>query len=74
MIRTYFMGAYKKPREMTWVLGVLIFGCTITFGFTGYLLPWNQLSYWATVVGTEIASVIPVMGDYIKFLLRGGEG
>ena len=74
MVRTFFMGAYKKPRELTWVLGVIIFGCTVTFGFTGYLLPWNQLSYWATTVGTEISGAIPVVGNYIKLLLRGGEG
>ncbi|MBI5395126.1 MAG: cytochrome bc complex cytochrome b subunit [Verrucomicrobia bacterium] len=74
MMRTFFMGAYKKPREMTWVLGVCILGCTITFGFTGYLLPWNQLSYWATQVGTEIAGVIPWAGEYIMLLLRGGTG
>jgi ubiquinol-cytochrome c reductase cytochrome b subunit len=74
MMRTFFMGAYKKPRELTWVLGVFIFGCTITFGFTGYLLPWNQLSYWATTVGTEITGAIPWAGNYIKLLLRGGEG
>ena len=74
MMRTFFMGSFKKPREMTWVLGVFIFGCTVTFGFTGYLLPWNTLSYWATVVGTEIAGVIPFAGDYIKMLLRGGDG
>lgn len=74
MIRTFFMGAYKKPRELTWVLGVFIFGCTVTFGFTGYLLPWNQLSYWATTVGTEITGAIPVLGNYVKLLLRGGEG
>ncbi len=47
--------------------------CTITFGFTGYLLPWNQLAYWATTVGTEITSVIPIFGDYMKTILRGGE-
>jgi quinol-cytochrome oxidoreductase complex cytochrome b subunit len=74
MIRTFFMGAYKKPRELTWVLGVFLFGCTVTFGFTGYLLPWNQLSYWATTVGTEITGAIPAVGNYIKLLLRGGEG
>ena len=74
MMRTFFMGAYKKPRELTWVLGVFIFGCTVTFGFTGYLLPWNQLSYWATTVGTEITGAIPWAGDYIKYVLRGGEG
>ena len=74
MVRTFFMGAYKKPRELTWVLGVFIFGCTVTFGFTGYLLPWNQLSYWATTVGTEITGAIPLLGNYMKLLLRGGEG
>jgi ubiquinol-cytochrome c reductase cytochrome b subunit len=74
MIRTFFMGAYKKPRELTWVIGVFVFGCTVTFGFTGYLLPWNQLSYWATTVGTEITGAIPVVGAYTRTLLRGGEG
>jgi quinol-cytochrome oxidoreductase complex cytochrome b subunit len=74
MMRTFFMGAYKKPRELTWMLGVFIFGCTVTFGFTGYLLPWNQLSYWATTVGTEITGAIPLAGQYLKVLLRGGEG
>ena len=74
MIRTFFMGAFKKPRELTWVLGVFIFGCTVTFGFTGYLLPWNQLSYWATTVGTEITGAIPFVGPYLRTLLRGGEG
>ncbi len=74
MMRTFFMGAYKKPRELTWVLGVIIFGCTVTFGFTGYLLPWNQLSYWATTVGTEITGAIPWVGEYLRTLLRGGEG
>lgn len=74
MMRTFFMGAYKKPRELTWVLGVLIFGVTVTFGFTGYLLPWNQLSYWATTVGTEITGAVPVLGEYMRMLLRGGEG
>jgi quinol-cytochrome oxidoreductase complex cytochrome b subunit len=74
MVRTFVMGAYKKPREITWILGVFIFGCTLTFGFTGYLLPWNQLSYWATVVGTEVAGAIPMVGNYMKTLLRGGVG
>jgi ubiquinol-cytochrome c reductase cytochrome b subunit len=74
MMRTFFLASYKKPRELTWIIGVMILGITITFGFTGYLLPWNQLSYWGTVVGTEIAGTIPVMGDYMKTLLRGGEG
>src|SRR3990172_12227611 len=63
MTRTYFFGAYKKPRELTWFTGVLIFLTTITFGFTGYLLPWNQVAFWATTVGTESASKITLIGE-----------
>lgn len=73
MMRTYFMGAYKKPRELTWVVGVLILMVTIVFGFTGYLLPWNQLAYWATTVGTEVSGAVPVAGPWLKKLLLGGE-
>ena len=72
MIRTFFMGAYKKPRELTWVVGVLIVLVTITFGFSGYLLPWNQLSYWATTVGTEIAGAVPGIGQAIRTVMLGG--
>jgi len=73
MIRTFFMGAYKKPREVTWVVGVAIFVVTIVFGFTGYLLPWNQLSYWATTVGTEVSGAVPLVGMWLKKLMLGGE-
>jgi len=73
MARTFFMGAFKKPRELTWMVGVLIFGAVLMFCFTGYLLPWSQLSYWATTVGTEIAGSIPVLGIYLKRLLLGGD-
>lgn len=73
MMRTYFMGAYKKPRELTWVTGVFIFILTIVFGFTGYLLPWNQIAFWATTVGTESADKVPVIGGWLKYFLRGGE-
>jgi quinol-cytochrome oxidoreductase complex cytochrome b subunit len=73
MMRTFFMGAYKKPRELTWVTGALIFVLTITFGFTGYLLPWNQLSYWATTVGTGIASAVPGIGPWLSKLMLGGD-
>lgn len=72
MLRTFFTGSYKKPRELTWVIGVLLFILTLVFGFTGYLLPWNQLAYWATTVGTEVAGAIPFVGEFIKTLLRGG--
>lgn len=73
MIRTYFMGAYKKPRELTWVTGVLIFLAVISFGFTGYLLPWNQIAFWATTVGTESANKVPVVGEWLRYFIRGGD-
>ncbi len=72
MTRTYFMASFKKPREITWILGVLLFLATMTFGFTGYLLPWNQLSYWATTVGTEVIGAIPVVGQSLKEVVLGG--
>jgi quinol-cytochrome oxidoreductase complex cytochrome b subunit len=71
--RTFFMGAFKKPRELTWVLGAFIFGAVLVFCFTGYLLPWSQLSYWATTVGTEVAGSIPAAGPALKRLLLGGD-
>ncbi|MCJ7709841.1 MAG: cytochrome b N-terminal domain-containing protein, partial [Chloroflexi bacterium] len=55
LIRVYMQAAYKYPRELTWVFGAMLLMVTLAFGFTGYLLPWDQLAYWATVVGTEIA-------------------
>lgn len=73
MFRTFVMGTFKKPREMTWVVGILIFAIVLVFGFTGYLLPWNQVSYWATIVGTEITGAIPLVGEPAKTLLRGGD-
>ena len=73
MVRTYFSGAYKKPRELTWVTGVLIFILTIIFGFTGYLLPWNQIAFWATTIGTESAGKVPFIGEWLMYFLRGGE-
>jgi quinol-cytochrome oxidoreductase complex cytochrome b subunit len=72
MLRTFFYGAYKYPREMTWVTGVLLLLLTLGMGFTGYLLPWNQRAYWATTVGTAIAGSVPVVGDFILKVLRGG--
>lgn len=72
MLRTFFMGSYKKPRELTWVIGVLLFILTLVFGFTGYLLPWNQLAYWATTVGTEIVGAVPFVGEWLKTFTRGG--
>ncbi|MCO6435938.1 MAG: cytochrome bc complex cytochrome b subunit [Phycisphaerae bacterium] len=73
MIRTYFSGAYKKPRELTWVTGAILFVLTIIFGFTGYLLPWNQIAFWATTVGTESADKVPLIGEWLRYFLRGGD-
>jgi quinol-cytochrome oxidoreductase complex cytochrome b subunit len=72
MLRTFFYGAYKYPREMTWLTGVVLLLSTLGMGFTGYLLPWNQRAYWATTVGTEIAGTVPFVGDFILRVLRGG--
>ncbi|HSR19286.1 MAG TPA: cytochrome b N-terminal domain-containing protein [Anaerolineales bacterium] len=72
MLRVFFYGAYKYPREATWITGVLLLLIVLGFGFTGYLLPWDQKAYWATVVGTRIAGVAPFVGDYILRIARGG--
>lgn len=72
MLKIYFAGIYKAPRELNWVTGVTLFMLTMGFSFTGYLLPWTQLSYWATVIGTEAPAAMPVMGPYTKMLLLGG--
>lgn len=73
MLRVIFLGSYKYPREVTWFTGVALFLITIGFGFTGYLLPWDQKAYWATTVGTRIIGVIPVIGDSLLRIVRGGE-
>ncbi|MBV8086085.1 MAG: cytochrome b N-terminal domain-containing protein [Chloroflexi bacterium] len=72
MVITFAMGAYKFPRETTWWAGVLLLGLTFAFGFTGYLLPWDEKSYWATSVGTNMMGVVPVIGDFLERLARGG--
>ncbi len=72
MLRTFFMAAYKYPREITWLTGVILLLATLVMGFTGYLLPWNQRSYWATTVGTEIPGTAPLIGSLIERVLRGG--
>ena len=65
--------AYRPPREVTWFSGIGLMAVAMGFGFTGYLLPWNELSYFATKVGTEITGVVPVMGSFLGRLLRGGD-
>lgn len=72
MFSVYFTRAYRKPREFTWVTGMLLLLLALAFGFSGYLLPWNQLAFFATKVGTDIVGVVPVVGDFMLKLLRGG--
>jgi quinol-cytochrome oxidoreductase complex cytochrome b subunit len=72
MIRVFFAGAYRPPREFNWVVGVMLLLVTILLSYTGYLLPWDQLAYWGVTVGTNMADSVPVMGKYVKFLLLGG--
>lgn len=73
MLRVILYGAYKFPREVTWFTGVFLLLVVIGFGFTGYLLPWDQKAYWATTVGTRIAGVAPLVGDWVLLVMRGGE-
>jgi cytochrome b6 len=68
-----FTRAYRRPRELTWVLGMAMLLLALGFGFSGYLLPWNELAYYATLVGTKIPAVLPGIGDLVVHLLRGGE-
>ncbi len=72
MLRVFIMGAFKPPRELNWVSGVLLLILTLAFGFTGYLLPWDQRAFWATTVGSEIAGSIPVIGNLALVFLRVG--
>lgn len=73
MAANFFYGSYKAPRELTWIIGVGLLLLTLGFGFTGYLLPWDQKAYWATVVGTSVPQDIPLVGQLITRVLRGGE-
>jgi quinol-cytochrome oxidoreductase complex cytochrome b subunit len=73
MFSVYFEKAYRKPRELTWLTGFLMFVISLAFGFSGYLLPWNELAFFATKVGTDITGAVPLIGEPMKFFLRGGE-
>jgi len=73
MLRVFFTSAYKRPREFNWLSGVALLMLTMGFGFTGYLLPWDQKAYWATRVGTDIAGSTPFIGHFLLVSLRGGE-
>ena len=72
MARTFFFGAYKYPRELNWVIGVVLLVLTLAMGFTGYLLPFDQRSFWATVVAVNITGTGPVVGPYLADFLRAG--
>ncbi|HYL77221.1 MAG TPA: cytochrome b N-terminal domain-containing protein [Bryobacteraceae bacterium] len=73
MFSVVFTHAYRPPRELTWLSGIVLLGLMLGFGFSGYLLPWNQISYFATKVGTDVAASAPLIGPAIARLLRGGE-
>src|SRR5579862_8568409 len=74
MIQVFIYGAYKKPREATWMIGCVLLLITLAFGLTGYLLPWDNLGYWATVVATQIGTSAPVLGPYLARLMGGSNG
>jgi cytochrome b6 len=73
LLTTYIMRAYRRPRELTWVTGIVLLALFMAFGFSGYLLPWNQLAFFATRVGTTLVGVVPFIGDQLLLLARGGE-
>jgi quinol-cytochrome oxidoreductase complex cytochrome b subunit len=73
MLRVFYYGAYKYPREVTWVTGVVLLLATLGMGFTGYLLPWNQRAYWATAVGTSLVGTVPLVGNFLMRVLRAGD-
>ena len=72
MMRVFYTGAYKPPREFNWVVGVILLILTLLLSFTGYLLPWDQLALWAITVGTNMVGSAPVLGDSVVFVMRGG--
>jgi quinol-cytochrome oxidoreductase complex cytochrome b subunit len=73
LVRVFYAGAYKRPRQFNWVLGMVLLAITLGFSFTGYLLPWDQLSYWAVTVGTNLVNYIPLFGGLVRDILIGGE-
>jgi quinol-cytochrome oxidoreductase complex cytochrome b subunit len=73
MMRVYLTGSHKAPREFNWIIGVVLLLVTLFLSFTGYLLPWDQLAYWAIMVGTSIAGYAPVVGEQMRFFLLGDD-
>jgi quinol-cytochrome oxidoreductase complex cytochrome b subunit len=72
MARVFYRGAYKKPKEFNWVIGVVLLVITLLLSFTGYLLPWDQLAFWAITVGTSMAGYVPYIGDTVQEIMLGG--
>ncbi len=72
MCRVFFTGGYKPPREFNWAIGVVLWVVTLMLSFTGYLLPWDQLAYWAITVSTNIAGTFPIIGEYLREFMLGG--
>jgi quinol-cytochrome oxidoreductase complex cytochrome b subunit len=72
MLRVYFTGAYKEPREVNWLLGIVLMSLLLIFGYSGYLLPWDQLAFWAGQIGVELFLSVPLAGEWIAQLLFGG--
>ena len=72
MVVVFMRGGYHPPREFNWVIGVFLFLGTVLLSYTGYLLPWDQLAFWAVTVGSNMADAAPIIGPKIKFLLLGG--
>jgi len=72
MARVFYTGAYKRPREFNWLVGLALLLLTLGASFTGYLLPWDQLAYWAITVGTNIAGYVPLVGETTRLMLLGG--
>ena len=73
MARVFYRGSYKSPKEFNWVIGVILLVLTLLLSFTGYLLPWDQLAYWAVTVGAAMAGFVPLLGETIKGILIGGD-
>ncbi len=72
MFRVYLVGAYQKPRELNWIIGLFLLFCTLGLGFSGYMLPWDQVSYWASTIGLQLVASVPVIGPIFQKLLLGG--
>ena len=74
MFKVFYRGAYRPPREFNWVIGVVLLLLTLFLSYTGYLLPWDQLAFWAITVGSNLISAMPIVGARIRFLILGGNG